>query len=330
MAFFITFIVVVAAGQLLGTWLATFPVGEIIMDNGFTTTRPLPDSQEWYLAYDNFHFDHYTLYHGTNESIQYAREADVLLLGNSRMQLAFPHTLLMRAARETGFKFYNLAFGYNETSTFALSLIEKQNLRPRIVVANAGAFFSPWASEFGEKVMKSSRWETWRTVWEQSLASRLRHSSLFEWLPAWWELSPGDLTVWYMILYRAVPSGSWFAYRERLMHIPIGTPPEAISERPDTVDRQTLSIARDFKRELAERGTYLVLTWIPYPGQWHERRDVAALADILEVPFISPVVAGLFTRDGYHLNDESAERFSAQFLADFNTWLKESGTTNRP
>jgi hypothetical protein len=328
MAFFITLIVVVAAGQLLGTWLATFPVGEIIMDNGFTTTRPLPDSQGWYHAYDNFHFDHYMLYHGLNESIRYAREADVLLLGNSRMQFAFPHTLLMRAEQETGFKFYNLAFGHDETSTFALSLIEKQNLRPQIVVVNAGTFFLPRASKFGEKVAESRRWEAWKTVWEWSLASRLRRSVLFERLPAWRKLSPDSIPEW-MNIYRSVSLGSWFAHGERLVRIPIGTPPVDVSGGPDTVSNETLSIARDFKRALAERGTYIVLTWIPRPIQWQERSKVALLADMLEVPFISPAVAGLFIRDDEHLTDDSAERFGARFLADLNAWLKESSISNR-
>ena len=299
------------------------------MDIGLTPALPVSDPNDWYVAYDDFNIDHYILYHGLDESICYAREADVLILGSSQVQYAFPKIVLKHFELETGLRFYNLGFGHVETSKYTLALIEKQDLYPRITIVNANWFFMPQASEFGEKVMESSRWEAWKTVWEWKLTWQTRHSRPFELLANWRALRP-PFRIWIprSIVCRSISSGSWLAIREHPRAVPIGSPPVSFYMESDGVDDSTFSIAREFKRELAERGTEMVLTLIPYPAYWSQWPQIASLADELEVPFISPIVPGLMTRDGGHLDDESAERFSVQFITEFKAWLKKSGATN--
>ncbi len=336
--FFVTFAIVVVTGQQIGTMMAraSFFNAAAIMDVGLTPARPLPDPQDWYVSYEDFGIDHYILYHGLDESIRYAREADVLFLGNSQASFGFPKTVLKQGELETGLRFYNLAFGYGEGSKFALALIEKHDLRPRIVVVNAGffderRFFMPRASEFGEKAMESSRWEAWKTIWEWKLTWRVRHFRLMEQLPDWRVLRP-PFGMWSprFIICRSISSGPWHAHRENLRPVPVGTgtiPVDAYRES-EAIDDRTLSIAWEFKRALAERGTDMVLTVVPSPVYWSQRHQVASLAAAMKVPFISPTVTGLMTRDGAHLDDESAQRFGVRFLKDFDAWLKESGTGN--
>jgi hypothetical protein len=205
-AFFVTFAIVVTAGQEAGTLLAKrFALGKLIMED-LPPAYAFSDPEDWYIAYDEFGLDHYILYHGFGESIRYAREADVLLVGNSQVAYGFSKSVLKEGQLTTGLKFYNLGFGYDERSKFALALIEKHDLRPQIVVANAllisgASFFNTQASEFGQKVMESSRWEVWKTIWEWSLSWRVRQSALIEWLPNWRELRPHGRIWWPRFIY---------------------------------------------------------------------------------------------------------------------------------
>jgi hypothetical protein len=329
-AFLATFAIVVVVGQKLGRTVADFPFGKRVMDNGLSTARPLSNPQDWYIAVDHGLIDHYVLYHGLGDSIQFAREADVLLIGNSRMSYAFPYTVLESAAQKTGLRFYNLGFGCGERYEFILSLIQKHDLRPQIVIAHEPQnFFSPerGISVVGKKVMESSRWEAWKTVWEWSLTQRLRRSSLFECLPNWRVISPVEPDNW-VIICRSISLGSWLAYREKQRLVPVGTPQVNFSVETDAikVDPRTYLIAQGFKRALTERGAKLVLTWIPNadPTAWIDRHKDELLAKSLEVPFISPLVPGLVTRDTSHLDDKSAELFATRFIEDFRALLEAS------
>jgi hypothetical protein len=135
---------------------------------------------------------------------------------------------------------------------------------------------------------------------------------------------PGRIWISRFIYCRSVSSGSWGAYRERQRPCLVGAPPIDTEGTSIAVPEETLSIARDFQRALAERGVTLVLTHVPSPGNLHRRREAMALAAALEVPFVGPVVDGLVTRDGAHFIDESAERFGVRFLEDLKAWLRES------
>jgi hypothetical protein len=288
-----------------------------------------PDPDDWYVAYDEFGLDHYILYHGLGKSIEHARQADVLLVGNSQVGYGFPKDVLRRAELETGLTFYNLGFGYDERSTFISALIEKQDLRPKFVIAHAilidgGSFFQRDASDFGRKVMASSHWEAWKTVNEWSLTWRVRNSHLIERLPSWRALRPLP-RVWVprFIYCRSISTGSWAASRERPIPVPVGTLPVDTNGTSTAPDEDTLAIALDFKRALAARGAKLILTCVPAPTNLRQRNQAVALAAALQVPFVGPVPDGLVTRDGAHLTDESARRFATRCLADFANQSKE-------
>jgi len=333
-AFSITLIIVIAMAQGLGTLLARrFYLGKRVMED-LPPARTFPDPQDWYVAYDEFGLDHYILYHGLGESIQYAREADVLLVGNSQVAYGFSKSALKQGELTTGLKLYNLGFGYDEGSTFILSLIEKHDLRPKFVIANATliegeSFFNLHASEFGRKVMESSWWEAWKTVLEWSLAWRVRNSRLNERLPNWRALKPpGGIWIPRFIYCRSISMGSWGAYREKQTPVPIGTPPIDMDEELIAIRNETLSIAMEFKQTLAARGIKLILTHVPSSRNLSRRREAIALAAAIQVPFIGPIVDGLIGRDGAHLDDESAHRFGVRFFEDFHSWLRGSGADN--
>lgn len=103
-------------------------------------------------------------------------------------------------------------------------------------------------------------------------------------------------------------------------------PRRAVNPRPYS---GTLSIALEFKRVLDSRGIQLILTHVYSQYNLDKRREVVKLAAALRVPFIAPVVDRLITRDGAHLDDESARRFGERFITEFDAWLKESGARNK-
>ncbi|MCP4262241.1 MAG: hypothetical protein GY774_32780 [Planctomycetes bacterium] len=324
-AFSITLVTIMSVDQGLGTLLARrFYLGKMVMED-LPPAYAFQDEQDWYVAYDGFGLDHYVLYHGLGESIKHALQADVLFVGNSQVAYGFPKSVLKHGKLETGLTFYNLGFGYDEGSTFVMALIEKHDLRPKFVIANAttGRFFKPRGSEFGQKVMEASRWEAWKTVLEWSLTWRVRNSRLNERLPNWRALRPpGRIWVPRFIYCRSISTGSWAAYRERQRPVPVGTLPVDATGKMPKVDNEALSIALKFKRALATRGTNLILTHVPSPDNLAQRSEVIALAAALDVPFVGPVVDGLVTRDGGHLDDESAKRFGDQFIREFKALLK--------
>lgn len=314
--FLAAFLLLMALGQAL----ARGPLREFTAQVWKSTEHPA-EPDDWYLAYDNFLIDHYVLYHGVGNAIRHARASEGLLLGNSRMQFAFPRDVLERVFEETGCRFYNLAFGYVERSAFVLRLIEKHDLRPRFVVVNAdGLFFRENPSGFGDQVMAASRWQAWKTVYERSLAGAVRHSPPLEWLPRWRIPFP-FITNDPMLVYRSISYGSWRG--PDLSLIPVGNPPEP-RVIPSEVPPDKLASATAFQRALDSRGATLVLSWAPVPGEWDRRDNAIALARAIGAPFLSPIVPGLVTRDNDHLNDESAERFATAFFEEFLQWASSS------
>ena len=106
------------------------------------------DSRPWEQAYS-----HSVLYFGLGRSIESARRADILMLGNSRMLFAFPSDVLTPALAAHGLKAFNLGFQHSEFNVFPERVLERNDLRPRVVIVNEDEFF------MGS--MSPSRWSGW-------------------------------------------------------------------------------------------------------------------------------------------------------------------------
>ncbi len=307
-AFLVTMALLVFTGERLRWPLSAFTV---MWDR--VRSVPVSADDAWYVAYDDFSIDHYVLYHGIGEPIRRAREADVLLVGNSRAQFAFPQSELERGTLESGVRFYNLAFAHAEKSVFVNELIERNDLTPRVVVANADLFFQAEPTPFGRQ----------KTVFERTLAGRVR-TGVVEVLPRWELPSPTRDRRWPTVVYRSATYGSWYAVRERFLfrHLPADV---VSSDFENTTD--SLVHARAFQRRLAARGIQLVLTSVP--GAALPRAHVVELGEALGVPVIAPSLPGMIERDARHLTDVSGQRFARRFLDDFIEWAVAEGITSR-
>src|SRR5262245_45845583 len=169
-----------------------------------TTASPIryPDPS-WYLAFDGGpQLDDYVLYYGLGASIAHARDADILILGNSRVQFAFPDDALRAFEATHGVTIFSLGFGYVEGYSLPLDIIRKFDLRPKLVLVNVDHFFGDDESEFARVVRSSGRWGAVKTVWEANASARL--------LPVFTRAFPSFVTRYDdAYLLRSSTTGAW-------------------------------------------------------------------------------------------------------------------------
>ncbi len=250
---------------------------------------------------------HIALYHEIGPSIEHARQADILLFGNSRQQTGLREEVINREARKLGLKTFTIATGHADKTRFALALIQKHDLKPRVVIASGGPFvftegLSPWARE----VMAMSRWDAQKRFRERSVAWWVK-SSLHRGLPRLDFFNTGPTYPW--IHYRSEETGWWRNAFEPPGRYPVSVQPERRSYQ------FTLPLARELKQELDQRGALLVLTIVPYLDT--RSGHLAYLSQELGVPYILPSFDGMQTADGTHLSRVSALRFSTEFWQSF-------------
>jgi hypothetical protein len=267
-----------------------------------------PPSPAWYLAYFNGDVEHFSVYDNLDGAAEALNRADVLFLGNSRMQYAFRNRdVLRRFFYSRGLTYFVLAFGYEEGGIFPEAIIRKFNLHPKWVIVNADPFFGLPLTAVSSRAMSFGYLEAWKSRFEavSSLAVQRSIHRIFPYFAlSQWDVHPQ----W--IYYRAKSDGTLRlgAWRGTPGAIVPGNGAAGPPPSPGQVKE-----AEGFKKELEARGAQLVLTWIP-PSSGDTARY---LASALQVPLVAPEETGLATIDGSHLDEESCTRFSTSFLAAF-------------
>lgn len=250
---------------------------------------------------------HPILYYGLGESIERARQADIVLIGNSRTQLGLREQPITSAAEQLGLETFNLAVGHGDGVFFAFDLIRRHDLRPKIIVVNGGPFiFNKNHSRWAREVTKMGPWNARKAVLEGT-ASWWLTSRLHRLLPRV-EYFDGRLTSRW-IHYRSSANGWWRNVLEPSARYPIRR-----GEEREAFPR-ALEFATEFKREMDARGTLIVMTTVPY--RLVETNHLPWLSDKLGIPYVLPSYEGLQTSDGSHLSPESATQFSNDFFEQF-------------
>jgi hypothetical protein len=228
-----------------------------------------------------------------------AREAKVLLLGNSRGQFAFSTPVTARWFGDRSIPFYALGFSHYESVTFVTPVLARVQPHASAYVINADRFFAEWLSPASHRIVYErdarARYDE-KKFWQQL------HKPICGALPS---LCGEDLAV-----YRNVANGMWFTSGV-LPNTPSGVSdgtPSDVARWPHYVD-----LAREFIDSLKVDRQCVVLTIVPTVDT--KRAEAQAIAEALGVSFIAPQLDGLTTFDGSHLNVESAARWSAAFLA---------------
>ncbi len=273
-----------------------------------------PDPEHYVLASLHTLLDHQILYHDFDHAIDAVRQADVLLLGNSRMNLAFPGDVLQDTAREHGVGIYNLGMGHDERVAFPLALIEKFDLRPKLVVVNADRhFFDSDSSSVAQRLMASNdfgndAWQDWKEKSEASFGWDFRlafHRYIPRFNIAKRRAEAADV-------YRSLETGSWWWAPH---HRPSPEHSIDIEEITETLSDNERRNALEFKRAMDSRGVAIVLTQIPQREMCYVK--LRELVELLDAPVVLPQLDGLKTADQSHLDAASAARFSSTFLSEF-------------
>jgi hypothetical protein len=247
------------------------------------------------------------LWHGLGDSIDNARRADILFVGDSRMPVGLPEEVIVPAAAALGLRVFSLACGHVERVRFAMELIRKFDLHPKIVVVVGGphVFKDVW-SEPAEKARRLTRWQALSAWMEADTRWRLQ-VRLHSWLPRIDWLGSRLTGPW--ILYRSARTGWLLPVVEPSSRYPIGVAAD------DPSYASLLPLARELKAELDRRGAELVLSVVPYGDT--RTGHLAFLGQELGVATVLPSFDGMFTADGSHLDRSSAETYAADFWRRF-------------
>lgn len=247
--------------------------------------------------------DHLVLWNDIGGAIENARKADVVFLGTSQMQFAIPTHEVRVFEKRTGLVAFSLALPFGESQSFAFALMEKFNIRPRLLVINAPAFFRGIESNGALQARNTSAWTARTTVWEERLAG-------LSW-PIASRVFPSFVTPRSpRALLRSSTFGTWMPVHWPHTHLPTPRKSEKIDVEPSAV-RRVRNVA-------AVRGAQLVLTCVPASLYDACARDpMLALARAVGAPVVLPRVdRPLWTGDFVHLCPLSGKRFGRALVRD--------------
>jgi hypothetical protein len=101
-------------------------------------------TDDWYMnlrrANATQALDRDVMYHGIGHSMEYARDADIVILGHSMGLFGFDWRLLQEFSKKHGVKIFNLSSGGDTSGEFLLRVALKNGLRPKIWLINADDF----------------------------------------------------------------------------------------------------------------------------------------------------------------------------------------------
>jgi hypothetical protein len=97
-------------------------------------------------------YEHGAFYYGLEPDIRTnVRNAKVLFLGSSKIQAAFSTNAVRSYFDKLRIDFFVMGFGYAESSRFALSVLQRSEATPRLLVINADPFFTEHVSVPGQE-----------------------------------------------------------------------------------------------------------------------------------------------------------------------------------
>ena len=280
-------------------------------------TRSERPSADYYLAHDHGgHVDHHVLYFGTDaDALAHLKRAEVLFLGNSRLMFAARPGVFDAFFTERGLRYYVLGFGFREADRFPLAIIEKFDLRPRVVVVNADGFFQNHLSDFARTVIKDSAFGAWKFGVEAETGHEVRRA-VHLLVPNYIDVfgRPGFLWRRELVIYRSRTNGTW-----QPSPWEPGTAPVPGRDLSFPLGRREMTAARRFKAAMDARGARLVLTSVPTPrpmGGGPER-----FAELLDSPLVLAHPPGLMSEDSDHLDESSAVAWSEAFVRELGRVL---------
>jgi len=306
----------------LAVFVACTIVGAIVVSAGQMTIdnfqcRSSKYSKEDFLAYcrsDKYgDYEHGALYYGLEPSLRVnIRRAKVIFLGSSQTQAAFSTKAVRAYFDRLNTPFFVMGFGYGEASKFALAVLKRSDALPRVVVIIADPFFSENLSAPAKEVLEGRPAFLWR------LALKMLFQRIHRVLCATPFICPESSPA----IFRSAQDGQWNWIGPYVAEQAI--PVDRSLQKPFAPEEfeTAKELGEKFIQEIGLDRRCVVLTGIA--NSYLDSPGVAKkLAEALGTSSIFPSMDELGTLDGGHINLESAERWSGQFVETLSPILKD-------
>ena len=243
-------------------------------------------------------YDHGAFWFALEPGIRdYVEQAEVLFLGNSRVQFGFSDENTHRWMAAAPASYFLLGFAYWENYTFERALLGKMHARARVYVVNLDSFFDIQETEPAKAVMQND-----------DLLNHYRIKRL-------WQRPHAELCMKFKTLcggneafFRSLKTGDYERYAgdtgKFVVSYDPGTDPAMVSAYLDR--------AKVFFATLPVDRNCILLTIVPYEKTKYG--TARALAGELGMPLLAPQIEGLTTFDHSHLDAASAARWSEAFF----------------
>jgi hypothetical protein len=261
-------------------------------------------SADRYLAYcggGNYaDFEHGALYYNLEPpALENARNADVLVLGDSRLQVALSNEATADWFKNASARYYLSAFSYNENMNFTQELLRRMNPRASVFIINVDDFFDRRETAAAKTILHDPEAQS-RYEWKHF------SQALHQWICGPFPALCGQR----FVIFRSRENGAYY----RIPHDEPVSPQNAVSydrkvDQAEVSDSTARAIG--FLKEFT-KGRCVILTNAPYPET--NMGNASAIASGAGVPLVAPELDGLNTSDGYHLDRVSADRWARAFL----------------
>ena len=291
-------------------------VGQMTIDN--VKCQSTGYANDHFLAYCDSQryadYEHGALFYGLERSaIDSIRGAEILFIGNSKLQAAFSTKAVRDYFNSINVRFFVMGFGYGDESTFSLAVLRKWGASPKVLVINADPFFSEKLSQPARDALEGRPGFLWRLVLKL-MFQRVHRAVCLVGSSVCPESDPS--------IFRSARDGewNWIGPYVKEKSVPIDRPAQT------TMTQEELAAASKLGDQILDQigldRQCVVLTGTP--NSFLDSTGIAmALAAFLRTNSIFPPVDGLSTLDGVHLNLASAERWSGQFVQAMTSILQK-------
>jgi hypothetical protein len=255
-----------------------------------------------YLAYCNganyADYEHGAFAFDLEPSAQaFARNADVLFLGNSHLEVAFSTDATADWFSAASARYYLMGFSYGENVTFAKTLLGRMQPKARVYVINVDDFFETFETAPVKTILHDP--EARHRYEEKRLWQRI-HGPICNTLAV---ICGNDY-----VIFRSRETGAFTKRTDRQKDTPVSYD-ETVDR--DVVNRYTAAATAFLSRLPPD--ACVILTNVPTAGTKIGNAD--AVAEGLGMELVTPApLEGLKTYDGSHLDRPSAERWSQAFF----------------
>lgn len=248
-------------------------------------------------------YDHGAFWFGLEPSAQRAAaNADVLFLGNSRMQFAFSTEATQRWASSAGALFYMLGFSYGENAQFEGPLLTRLKPRASVYVINVDRFFDAGLVTSPTEAIRRSSSDA-ESNYDEKKRWQAFHKDICTAVPA--------ICGHAVAFFRTRDDGTWqLKGSENFKASAVSeAPPEPVD--PNDLNR-SVALGQEFVSHLPVDRQCVVLTLAPWSAT--NTAEARAIADALKLDLVTPQLSDLRTIDGDHLDRASSERWAAAFF----------------